>query len=121
TATVTATYAAALVGSGTRILDTRKTVPGLRLAQKYAVRCGGGANHRIGLYDAVMLKENHLIAAGSIAVAVRHARSRFPDLPLICEVESLTELAEAIEAGVDRVLIDDFSFEDMHRAVALAA
>ncbi|MCX7564166.1 carboxylating nicotinate-nucleotide diphosphorylase [Xanthomonadaceae bacterium XH05] len=121
TATVTATYAAALVGSGTRILDTRKTVPGLRLAQKYAVRCGGGANHRIGLYDAVMLKENHLIAAGSIAIAVRHARSRFPDLPLICEVESLTELAEAIEAGVDRVLIDDFSFEDMHRAVALAA
>ena len=121
TATVTATYAAALVGTNTRILDTRKTLPGLRLAQKYAVRCGGGVNHRIGLYDAVMLKENHLIAAGSIATAVHSARERFPALPLICEVENLDELEQALGAGVDRILIDDFSFEDMRRAVALAA
>lgn len=121
TATATAAYAAALAGTNTRILDTRKTVPGLRLAQKYAVRCGGGVNHRIGLFDAVMLKENHLIAAGSIAAAVRDARERFPALPLICEVENLDELAQALDAGVDRILIDDFSFDDMHRAVALAA
>lgn len=121
TATVTATYAAALAGTNTRILDTRKTLPGLRYAQKYAVRCGGGVNHRIGLFDAVMLKENHLIAAGSIAAAVRNARQQFPALPLICEVENLDELAQALEAGVDRILIDDFSFQDMHRAVALAA
>ena len=121
TATVTARYADALAGSNTRILDTRKTLPGLRLAQKYAVRCGGGVNHRIGLYDAVMLKENHLIAAGSIAAAVRNARERFPALPLICEVENLDELAQALDAGVDRILIDDFSLDDMHRAVAIAA
>ncbi len=121
TATLAATYAAALAGTNTRILDTRKTLPGLRLAQKYAVRCGGGVNHRIGLYDAVMLKENHLIAAGSIAAAVGRARERFPALPLICEVENLDELAQALDAGVDRILIDDFPLEDMHRAVALAA
>lgn len=120
TATVTATHVAALQGSHTRILDTRKTLPGLRLAQKYAVRCGGGVNHRIGLHDAVMLKENHLIAAGSIGAAVREARTRFPALPLICEVENLDELAQALDAGVDRILIDDFTFDDMHRAVALA-
>ncbi len=121
TATVTARYAAALANSGTRILDTRKTLPGLRLAQKYAVRCGGGVNHRIGLFDAVMLKENHLLAAGSIAAAVNAARERYPQLPLICEVENLDELAQALDAGVDRILIDDFSLDDMHCAVAIAA
>lgn len=121
TATVTATYAAALAGTRTRILDTRKTLPGLRLAQKYAVRCGGGVNHRIGLHDAVMLKENHLLAAGSIAAAVRAARERFPQLPLICEVENLDELAQAVDAGVDRILIDDFSLDDMHSAVTFTA
>jgi nicotinate-nucleotide pyrophosphorylase (carboxylating) len=121
TATTTAAFVAAVAGTGTRILDTRKTIPGLRLAQKYAVRAGGGMNHRIGLFDAVMLKENHILAAGSIAAAARDARAHHPALPLICEVESLQELREAIEAGVDRVLIDDFSEEQMRAAVALAA
>src|SRR5690606_2574764 len=87
TATSTRRYAEALAGSQTRILDTRKTLPGLRLAQKYAVRCGGGVNHRIGLFDAVMLKENHIAAAGSVTAAMNAARERFPELPLIVEVE----------------------------------
>ena len=121
TATTTAAFVDAVRGTGTRILDTRKTIPGLRLAQKYAVRVGGGVNHRLGLYDAVMLKENHILAAGSIAGAAAAARARFPSLPLICEVESLDELQQAIEAGVDRVLIDDFSREAMVEAVAIAA
>jgi nicotinate-nucleotide pyrophosphorylase (carboxylating) len=121
TATTTAAFVAAVRGTRARILDTRKTIPGLRLAQKYAVRVGGGVNHRIGLYDAVMLKENHILAAGSIAAAAAAARTRHPALPLICEVETLQELAEAIEARVDRALIDDFSLEDMHAAVELAA
>jgi nicotinate-nucleotide pyrophosphorylase (carboxylating) len=121
TASMTAAFVDAVRGTRARILDTRKTIPGLRLAQKYAVRVGGGMNHRIGLYDAVMLKENHILAAGSITAAAANARARHPALPLICEVESLPELAEAIEAGVDRALIDDFSLADMHAAVALAA
>lgn len=121
TATVTAQFVAVLQGSRTRVLDTRKTVPGLRLAQKYAVRAGGGVNHRIGLFDAVMLKENHILAAGSIAAAAAAARRMHPRLPLICEVESLGELRAAIAAGVDRVLIDDFSLDDMHEAVRIAA
>jgi nicotinate-nucleotide pyrophosphorylase (carboxylating) len=121
TATVTAQFVAALQGTRTRVLDTRKTVPGLRLAQKYAVRAGGGVNHRIGLFDAVMLKENHILAAGSIAAAAAAARRMHPGLPLICEVETLGELRAAIAAGVDRVLIDDFSLEDMHEAVRVAA
>ena len=121
TATVTAQFVAALQGTRTRVLDTRKTVPGLRLAQKYAVRAGGGVNHRIGLFDAVMLKENHILAAGSIGAAVAAARRMHPTLPLICEVESLDELRAAIAAGVDRVLIDDFSLDDMHAAVGIAA
>jgi nicotinate-nucleotide pyrophosphorylase (carboxylating) len=121
TATVTAAFVAALHGTRTRVLDTRKTVPGLRLAQKYAVRAGGGVNHRIGLFDAVMLKENHILAAGSIDAAVAAARRLHPGLPLICEVETLAELRAAIAARVDRVLIDDFSLEDMHEAVRIAA
>ena len=124
TATTTARHVAAVAtvpGSRLRILDTRKTLPGLRLAQKYAVRCGGGHNHRIGLHDAIMLKENHILAAGSIAAAVASARQRFPALPLICEVENLDELQQALDAAVDRVLIDNFTVQDMQRAVALAA
>jgi nicotinate-nucleotide pyrophosphorylase (carboxylating) len=121
TATATAAFVDAVRGTGTRILDTRKTIPGLRLAQKHAVRVGGGVNHRLGLYDAVMLKENHIHAAGSIAAAAASARARFPSLPLICEVESLDELRAAIDAGVDRVLIDDFSREMMVDAVRIAA
>ena len=121
TATRTAEFVAAVAGTRARILDTRKTLPGLRLAQKYAVRCGGGDNHRIGLYDAVMLKENHIHAAGSIAAAAAQARARHPDLPLIIEVENLGELRQALEAGCTRILIDDFSFEDMREAVRIAA
>lgn len=121
TATATARYVAAVAGTGTRILDTRKTLPGLRLAQKYAVRCGGGANHRIGLFDAVMLKENHIRTAGSISAAVQAARARQPALPLIVEVETLDELREALQAGCDRVLIDDFDTATRREAVRIAA
>jgi nicotinate-nucleotide pyrophosphorylase (carboxylating) len=120
TATTTARYADTLRGTGTRILDTRKTLPGLRLAQKYAVRVGGGCNHRIGLFDAVMLKENHVRAAGSIAAAVAAARALHPQLPLIVEVESLEELAQALRVGCTRVLIDDFSQEMRREAVRIA-
>lgn len=121
TATRTAEYVAAVAGTHTRILDTRKTLPGLRLAQKYAVRAGGGSNHRIGLFDAVMLKENHIHAAGSIAAAAVLAKSRYPDLPLIIEVEDLDELEQALAAGCTRILIDDFSLADMREAVRRAA
>ena len=121
TATVTATYADALQGTRTRVLDTRKTIPGLRQAQKYAVRVGGGVNHRMGLYDAVMLKENHIHAAGSLTAAAAHAKTKFPRLPLIIEVESLTQLHEALNTACTRILIDDFSLEDMRAAVEIAA
>jgi nicotinate-nucleotide pyrophosphorylase (carboxylating) len=121
TATRTAEYVAALAGTRTRVLDTRKTLPGLRMAQKYAVRVGGGVNHRIGLFDAVMLKENHVHAAGSIAAAAKQAKSQFPDLPLIIEVENLDELDQALATDCTRILIDDFSLEDMREAVRRAA
>lgn len=121
TATVTARYVDAIAGTRTRVLDTRKTIPGLRRAQKYAVRCGGGTNHRIGLFDAMMLKENHIIAAGGIPAAVRAARSIHPDLPLIVEVENLDELSEAITAGADRALLDNFTPEMLTEAVAYTA
>ncbi|KAF1720755.1 carboxylating nicotinate-nucleotide diphosphorylase [Pseudoxanthomonas wuyuanensis] len=121
TATVTAAYADAVRGTRTRILDTRKTLPGLRLAQKYAVRCGGGLNHRIGLYDAVMLKENHIRAAGSLTAAVRAARAAQPALPLIVEVETLAQLDEALAAGCERILIDDFDAQTRREAVRRAA
>lgn len=120
TATRTADYVAALADTRTRVLDTRKTLPGLRLAQKYAVRVGGGVNHRMGLYDAVMLKENHIHAAGSIVAAAALARSRYPRLPLIIEVESLAELEQALTTGCDRILVDDFSLEDLREAVRRA-
>lgn len=120
TATTTAAHVDAVRGTGARILDTRKTLPGLRLAQKYAVRVGGGDNHRMGLYDTVMLKENHVRAAGSIAAAVAAARSRFPGLPLVVEVETLAQLGEALSAGCDRVLIDDFDAATRRQAVRIA-
>ena len=120
TATTTAHHVAAVAGTGTRILDTRKTLPGLRQAQKYAVRVGGGHNHRIGLFDAVMLKENHVRAAGGIAAAIAQARDRSPTLPLIVEVETLDELREALTAGCTRVLIDDFDGETRREAVRIA-
>ena len=120
TATITATYVDAVRGTGCKILDTRKTLPGLRLAQKYAVRCGGGKNHRIGLYDAVMLKENHVRAAGSLTGAIRAARSAQPSLPLIVEVETLAQLDEALAEGCDRILIDDFDADARREAVRRA-
>jgi len=121
TATVTARYAAALAGTATRLLDTRKTVPGLRLAQKYAVRCGGGWNHRIGLYDGVLIKENHIMAAGGIAAAVAAGRRLHPSLPLEVEVENLDELAQALAAGADRIMIDNFDLPAMREAVRITA
>ena len=121
TATITARHVDAVAGTGARILDTRKTLPGLRLAQKYAVRCGGGDNHRIGLFDTVMLKENHIRAAGSLTAAVRAARSQQPSLPLVVEVEDLQQLEEALAAGCERILIDDFSPAMRRDAVRIAA
>ena len=121
TATVTAAHVDAVRGTGTRILDTRKTIPGLRIAQKYAVRVGGGVNHRIGLYDTVMLKENHIRAAGSLAGAVAAARAMHPGLPLIVEVETLEQLVEALDAGCERILIDDFDAATRREAVRIAA
>jgi nicotinate-nucleotide pyrophosphorylase (carboxylating) len=119
TATVTALHVEAVRGTRALILDTRKTLPGLRLAQKYAVRCGGGSNHRIGLFDAVLIKENHIAAAGSLTAAVKAARSRHPELLLEVEVETFAELDEALGAGVDRVMLDEFSVDDMRQAVAI--
>ncbi len=120
TATTTAAYVDAVRGTNTRILDTRKTIPGLRLAQKYAVRTGGGCNHRIGLFDAVMLKENHVRAMGSITAAIQAARARYPALPLIVEVETLQQLEQALQAGCDRILIDDFDPATRREAVRIA-
>ena len=120
TATATAAYVDAVRGTGTRILDTRKTIPGLRLAQKYAVRVGGGMNHRIGLYDAMMLKENHIRAFGSVAAAIKRARTLHPGLPLIVEVESLAQLREALATGCTRVLVDDFDADMRREAVRIA-
>ena len=121
TASRTAECVAALAGSRTRVLDTRKTLPGLRQAQKYAVRVGGGTNHRIGLYDAVMLKENHIAAAGSITAAVERARALHPRLPVIIEVENLAELDEALGTGCTRILVDDFDEAMLVEAVRRAA
>jgi nicotinate-nucleotide pyrophosphorylase (carboxylating) len=119
TATVTRQFVDVLTGTTTRVLDTRKTVPGLRRAQKYAVRCGGGENHRAGLFDAVLIKENHIAAVGGLGAAVAEAHRRFPGVPIEVEVESLGELAEALATHADRVMLDDFSLADMKRAVEL--
>jgi nicotinate-nucleotide pyrophosphorylase (carboxylating) len=118
TATLTRHYVDLLAGTGATLLDTRKTVPGLRLAQKYAVRCGGGENHRMGLYDAFLIKENHITAAGGISAAVEKARALYPDRPVEIEVEDLAQLAEAMDAKVEIALIDNFNLEDTRRAVA---
>lgn len=119
TATVTRSYVERIKHSTCRILDTRKTIPNLRLAQKYAIRCGGGSNHRIGLFDAFLIKENHLAACGGIKAAVEHGRALYPDLMLEVEVEDLEQLQQAIDAGVDRVLLDNFNLEQIKQAVAL--
>jgi len=120
TATTTARHVDAVRGTGATILDTRKTIPGLRIAQKYAVRVGGGGNHRIGLYDAVMLKENHIRAFGSVAAAIQRARALHPALPLIVEVETLAQLREALDTGCSRILIDDFDAATRREAVRIA-
>lgn len=117
TATATRRYVDAVAGTGATVLDTRKTLPGLRLAQKYAVQCGGGSNHRIGLFDAVLVKENHIAAAGSIRSAVREAQRLYPDLPLVVEVEDLDQLEEACEAGAHRALLDNFPLDRLREAV----
>jgi nicotinate-nucleotide pyrophosphorylase (carboxylating) len=119
TATATARYVAAVAGTNARILDTRKTIPGLRLAQKYAVRCGGGVNHRIGLFDAILIKENHILAAGGIEGAIREARAKHAGVPVEIEVESLDELRSALAAKADRLLLDNFGLEDLRRAVQI--
>mgnify|MGYP006162209707 FL=1 len=119
TASVTAHYVQFLAGSKTRLLDTRKTLPGLRFAQKYAVTVGGGKNHRIGLYDAFLIKENHIAAAGSIANAVASARQNFPGKPVEVETENLQELQQALTAGADIIMLDNFSLADINQAVAL--
>jgi nicotinate-nucleotide pyrophosphorylase (carboxylating) len=108
-----------VAGTKCRILDTRKTIPGLRVAQKYAVRCGGGANHRIGLFDAMLVKENHIAAAGSIAAAVSEARRIAPKVLLEVEVENLAQLREALDAGVERIMLDNFSLDQMRDAVRI--
>ena len=118
TATTTAAYVEAARGTRTAILDTRKTLPGLRLAQKYAVRCGGGVNHRIGLFDAVLIKENHIAAAGSIHAAVARARALHPGVLVETEVENFAELREALAAGVDRIMLDEFELHELSQAVA---
>jgi len=120
TATVARRYADAIAGTSTRILDTRKTIPGLRDAQKYAVRCGGCHNHRFGLYDGILIKENHIAVAGGIGAAVRAARASGARVPVEVEVESLDEVREALAAGADILLLDDFSLGDTRTAVALA-
>lgn len=116
TATQSRAYAKLVAGTDIKILDTRKTLPGLRLAQKYAVAIGGCHNHRIGLYDAFLIKENHIAACGGITAAVERAKSLHPDKPIIVEVENLAEFSEAVACGVDRVMLDNFSEEDFAQA-----
>lgn len=120
TASVAKRYADAVADTGCKVLDTRKTLPGLRQAQKYAVQCGGCVNHRIGLFDAVLIKENHIIAAGSITQAIALARTQ-TDCMVEVEVESLTELQEALLAQPDRIMLDNFSLDDLRAAVKIAA
>jgi nicotinate-nucleotide pyrophosphorylase (carboxylating) len=119
TATATRSLVDIVAGTHTRILDTRKTLPGLRLAQKYAVRCGGGDNHRIGLFDAILIKENHIAAVGSVSAAVAAARRLSPNVMIEVEVESLDELREALTTDADRIMLDDFSLDAMREAVKL--
>jgi len=120
TATLSSRYAAAVEGTNAVVLDTRKTLPGLRAAQKYAVACGGCANHRMGLFDAILIKENHILAAGDIQTAVEEARFHNPGIPVEIEVENINQLEAAIDAGADRVLLDNFSTDQIREAVQLS-
>lgn len=119
TASVTRLYADALNGLPVALLDTRKTLPGYRMAQKYAVRCGGGVNHRFGLFDAILIKENHIQAAGSIAASVQQARTLHPTVSVEVEVENLDELQQALDAQADIILLDNFSLNDLSQAVSI--
>lgn len=119
TATVVKQYVDHIEGTNTRLLDTRKTIPGQRTAQKYAVTCGGGANHRIGLFDAFLIKENHIMACGGINQAIAKARELHPDKLVEVEVESLDELSQALAAGSDIIMLDNFDIEMMRRAVSM--
>ena len=122
TATIARRYVDAVAGTGVRILDTRKTLPGLRLAQKYAVRCGGASNHRTGLYDGILIKENHLLAAGGVAQAMMQARQYTPaGIPIEVEVENLTELQQALEAGAQRLLLDNMDNNTLRQAVTITS
>lgn len=118
TATVTRAYADAVDGTGARVLDTRKTLPGLRQAQKYAVTCGGGHNHREGLFDAILIKENHISSAGGIDAALRRANELHDDVLIEVEVESHAEMLQALDAGATRILLDNFSIAELQQAVA---
>jgi len=118
TATTVAQGVAILAGTQTKLLDTRKTIPGLRTAQKYAVSCGGGQNHRMGLYDAYLIKENHIAACGGIAQAVAMANQHHPDKLVEVEVESLTQLDQALDAGANIIMLDNFTMQDMKTAVS---
>lgn len=117
TATMTSKYVKAVEDSNTQILDTRKTLPGLRLAQKYAVTCGGGVNHRVGLFDAILIKENHIKSAGGITAALKSAQDLSAEVLIEVEVESQEELLEALDAGAARILLDNFSIEELRQAV----
>jgi nicotinate-nucleotide pyrophosphorylase (carboxylating) len=119
TATQAQYYANAISGTSAHILDTRKTLPGLRHAQKYAVRCGGGTNHRMGLYDAFLIKENHILAAGSITNAIAVARHHAAHLPIEIEVETLEQIEEALQAGANSLLLDNFTLSQLREAVTL--
>lgn len=119
-ATATAAWADALEGSGTKVRDTRKTTPGLRVLEKYAVRCGGGVNHRMSLSDAALVKDNHVVAAGGVAAAFDQVRAMFPGLPVEVEVDSLGQLTEVLDAGADLVLLDNFVPDQMRLAVGIA-
>ncbi|AVI62432.1 carboxylating nicotinate-nucleotide diphosphorylase [Halomonas sp. GFAJ-1] len=119
TATATHRYVDLIKGTGVRLLDTRKTLPGMRLAQKYAVTCGGGHNHRIGLWDAFLIKENHIAACGGIQAAVAQARKLASDIPVEVEVETFEELDQALAAGADIIMLDNFALEDLHVAVEI--
>lgn len=122
TATVTRRYVEAVAGTGAKIVDTRKTLPGLRLAQKYAVRCGGGTNHRLGLYDGILIKENHILAAGGVTAALGQAQALARgDIFIQIEVENLDQLAEALDAGAAMILLDNMDLDQMRQAVGLTA
>jgi nicotinate-nucleotide pyrophosphorylase (carboxylating) len=120
-ATLTASWVVAVAGTSAKIRDTRKTLPGLRAPEKYAVRCGGGANHRMSLSDAALIKDNHVAAAGSVTAALKAVRELAPDLPVEVECDTLEQVAEAVAAGAGLILLDNFDIEQMRRAVELTA